>query len=63
MKRFLLFAYSDYYPQGGMNDFEESFDTLEDAKAYYISDKVSCHSEECHVYDLELNEIVYTNID
>lgn len=62
MKRFLLFAYSDYYPQGGMNDFEESFDTLEDAKAYYISDKVSC-SEVCHVYDLELNEIVYTNID
>ena len=63
MKRFLLFAFTDYYPQGGMNDFEESFETLEGAKDYYLSDKVSSNLESCHVYDLELNEIVYRNTD
>lgn len=32
MKRFLLFAGMEYYPNGGWGDFRNSFDTLEEAK-------------------------------
>lgn len=32
MKRYLLFAFSEYYPNGGMADFKESYDTIEDLK-------------------------------
>lgn len=30
MKRFMLFTYSNYYPCGGMSDFHNSFNTLEE---------------------------------
>jgi hypothetical protein len=33
LKRYLLFSYVDYYPCGGWNDFEDSFDDLDKAKA------------------------------
>lgn len=29
LKRYLVFAFDDYYPTGGWNDFIESFDTLD----------------------------------
>jgi len=32
MKRFLLFAGSSYYPDGGWNDFQGSFNTKEEMK-------------------------------
>ena len=31
MKRYLLFAFDDYYPTGGWNDFRGSFDTAIEA--------------------------------
>jgi hypothetical protein len=31
MKRFLLFAGYNYYPRGGANDLQDSFDTEEEA--------------------------------
>jgi len=34
MKRFLVFAGDSYYPEGGMNDFQEDFHTLEEAKSF-----------------------------
>jgi len=34
LKRFILFAGSKYYPAGGMEDFESSFDTLQEAIEY-----------------------------
>jgi hypothetical protein len=34
MKRFLVFAGDAYYPEGGMNDFQEDFDTLEEARSF-----------------------------
>lgn len=34
MKRFLLFAYADYYPSGGMNDFVKDFDSIEELKKW-----------------------------
>jgi len=32
LKRFLLFAGEHYYPQGGVNDLQNSFTTLEEAR-------------------------------
>ena len=34
MKRFLVFAGDAYYPEGGMYDFQDDFDTLEEAKSF-----------------------------
>jgi len=31
MKRYAVFAYDYYYPSGGMNDFQQSFDEEHDA--------------------------------
>ena len=61
MKRFLLFSFPEYYPSGGFEDFVECFDTIEEAKCYYASDKVDYYKEICHIYDLELKKIVYKN--
>ena len=36
MKRFLLFSGPDYYPGGGVEDFDADFETLEDAKMFQI---------------------------
>lgn len=35
MKRFLLFAGFNYYPEGGWSDFRGSFDTAEEAALHY----------------------------
>jgi hypothetical protein len=34
LKNFLLFAGDVYYPSGGWDDFQGSFDTVDEAKAY-----------------------------
>lgn len=34
MKKFLVFAFMDYYPYGGWNDFRDSFVTLDEAITY-----------------------------
>jgi hypothetical protein len=34
MKRFLVFAGDAYYPEVAMGDFQEDFDTLEEAKSF-----------------------------
>lgn len=34
VKRFVVFWIESYYPSGGMNDYKDSFDTMEEAIAY-----------------------------
>ena len=34
MQRFVLFAGSNYYPAGGLDDFRGTFDSLDDAKTH-----------------------------
>lgn len=36
MKRFMMFAYNDYYPAGGMNDFVLDFDWPKDAYDFIL---------------------------
>lgn len=33
-KKYILFQYAQYYPQGGLCDITESFDSIEGAKTY-----------------------------
>jgi len=33
-KRYMAFAFPDYYPSGGISDCETSFDSYEDAMAW-----------------------------
>lgn len=43
MKRYLLFAYYQYYPDGGFKDFQGSFDTIHEAMdAFTASGKDHC---------------------
>ncbi len=39
MKRFAVFNIEFYYPNGGMNDFYKSYDTLEEAMDYVIIER------------------------
>lgn len=48
-KRFLVFAYYNYYPSGGMNDFQKSFDTYEEAEEYI---RLERHDHSFDRYDI-----------
>lgn len=37
MKKYLLFTFGDYYPCGGMNDYEGAFDSVEEAMRAFSS--------------------------
>jgi hypothetical protein len=40
-----VFGYADYYPAGGWNDFQGSFDTLEEVRA-------EVDKQLCEYYDI-----------
>jgi len=54
MKRFLLFAFDQYYPSGGMNDFIKDFDTL--IEAYRTS--LQHRQDFKQIYDSEKREVI-----
>jgi len=56
MKRFLLFAYDDYYPSGGWSDYEGSFDTAEEAMAH----KTRYDTDNAEVVDAETERVVWS---
>lgn len=41
MKRFLVFSFDQYYPGGGMNDFEGEFDSEEEIDEHYKQRKAA----------------------
>ena len=62
-KQFLLFAGSNYYPEGGAYDFKGSFETSELAvKAHdpsdYIIPKYKCCDGWANIFDLKEEKIV-----
>lgn len=62
MKNYLAFAGSRYYPLGGMRDFIEDFDTLEQALTMLKTHKVDCHSFWHSVYSIkDRKEVYYRN--
>jgi hypothetical protein len=63
MKRFILFAGHHYYPNGGVNDFHGSFDTITDAKNWAAEniEKISGSSyidNWCHIVVRDTFEII-----
>ena len=53
VKRYLVFTYSNYYPSGGMNDFDTQTDNYELAK--HICDQ----AQNGHILDLVEGKVVY----
>lgn len=60
MRRYWAFCYRDFYPEGGFNDFQGSFDTPEEAQEYVETwmatnlDAVSVYGgTNGHVVDIE----------
>lgn len=53
-KRYLVFCYDQYYPGGGWSDFQGSFETLEEAKAF----KPSMNFDYKDIVDLETMEVI-----
>ncbi len=51
----MLFCYPTYYPYGGMNDFNKSFDTLEESIA---AAKTEDYNTNWHVFDSMTREMV-----
>jgi hypothetical protein len=63
MKNYLVFLGDNYYPCGGMRDFKEDFDTLNEAKQYienWLNNTIFSKSDYWyHVYSIEDKAIVY----
>ncbi|HUV85208.1 MAG TPA: hypothetical protein VMV86_05815 [Methanosarcinales archaeon] len=60
LKRYLLFAYDDYYPSGGMNDFVSSFDSLDEIEDFIktrMSIKDWSYAEVGHQLSDQVNNI------
>lgn len=51
MKRYFVFAYHQYYPNGGLDDLKASGETLEDVQETYKSCKER-HYDYCYIYHL-----------
>lgn len=60
MKRYLIFAYNDYYPYGGANDYYNAADELEEAIESANSALCSSHGyDEAHVLDLLKMSLIF----
>mgnify|MGYP001161531519 CR=1 FL=1 len=49
MKQYILFAFWNYYPSGGMDDMIDSFDTLQEAEGRIK--ELRDHYEEYQIFD------------
>jgi len=58
IKRFLLFAGNDYYPEGGANDFKGSYDSIEDAVKAHNPKEFEYDGGWANIFDLENEKIV-----
>ena len=58
MSRYLLFSGDNYYPFGGMLDFDGFYLTVESAVEAYKSIQEHCCGSWCHVWDSESGCIV-----
>jgi len=60
---YLVFAFYDYYPSGGWNDFRKAFDNELDAKhfAYELVNLNESHEtfQHSHVVDVNAGKIIH----
>jgi hypothetical protein len=56
MRRYWLFAYLRYYPNGGLNDFKGSFDSMAECQACFIDKYDDVYK--FHIFDSREMEVV-----
>lgn len=57
MKRYFLFTYEQFYPRGGMKDFDKDFDSVKEAEEYVkLIHYAMCNH---HVADMTTGKIVW----
>lgn len=60
MKRYLLFAFNQYYPQGGMNDFDSEYDTKKELKmGIHVRGADNWRDVRLQVFDSQEKRIIY----
>ena len=52
--RYMVFAYSDFYPAGGLSDVVDSFDNIEDAEKCFAE----CGCDYAIIFDRETGVII-----
>lgn len=57
MKRFLVFAFDTYYPDGGWNDFQSSWDSLDEARAASAGTREGNGYDHSHIVDGQTGRI------
>jgi len=57
VKRYAVFAGRNYYPRGGWSDFQESFDTIPEARLALTTGKIRKH-DWWEIVDLTIGRIV-----
>ena len=68
MKRYLVFIYAVYYPSGGMDDFENDFNELYDAKKFMENEADACDEgaehfnkyKHGHIWDMHHRQIIFS---
>ena len=67
MKRYLAFYGDFYYPQGGIDDFIDDYDTIEEAKEAITKahlqnrkDDIKWEYAWCHIWDTETLKQVFS---
>ncbi len=64
MKKYILFAYLNYYPSGGLSDIVGDFDTLEEAKEEIVRLKGKfCPHDNFDIVDRDTWDYVYCEED
>lgn len=54
IKRYIVFDFDHYYPNGGLGDIVGSFDTVEEASEAYLA----CKGDEFYVLDRDTWKII-----
>lgn len=58
-KRYFVFTFGEYYPSGGLNDIEATFDNLNEAKKSCTDGSIFISSDYCYIWDKQTGEIVF----
>ncbi len=58
-KRFYLFSFSEFYPNGGLSDIQGAYDTFDEAITAYKEADIFISSDACYIFDKELGKRVW----
>lgn len=63
MKRYALFCCNRYYPSGGFDDLEGTYDTVDDARTAAAKWEPGCGCGHWNVVDLTTGQKVVDDVD